>query len=191
MRLLFFIGHHLYLRGIWWSSYSSVAPRRRVLQWDWTMCSKCRHHSRFSSEHNWKTSSLIQKHLDWKLISASESYNICNSTSILKLDITIFSHVLVEWDMSQANPTTLNVCEVPIIVPQTIDHTNLKSHENDFVHFRLSEYERYSTSGANTSRDVVVSWPNNSTRSNHNGMSPCHCHHFVLNCWVMKLPQFY
>jgi hypothetical protein len=57
--------------------------------------------------------------------------------------------------MSQADLTIINICEVRIIVPQTVGHTKLELHEIVLFIFLFQKMKKNSMSGANTSRNVV------------------------------------
>jgi hypothetical protein len=54
-----------------------------VLQWDWTICSRYRCHTRFSKDHNWEISYDLSKK---ERIITVEFCKLCILSSIMKLD---------------------------------------------------------------------------------------------------------
>ena len=62
---------------------------RHVSRWDWTLCSKYRHHSKFDrwTQPTWKTYMNVSNR---RGIFTLTSYNFYTSTLNLKLDMTIF-----------------------------------------------------------------------------------------------------
>ena len=61
-------------------------PKRHVLLWDQTMCSKNRHHSRFDRQHNWEG---LCDHFKRKRIFTLTICNCSISIPVLKFEITI------------------------------------------------------------------------------------------------------
>ena len=79
---LFLLGHQN-LSGI---CKELVVKNGDQWQWDWTMCSEYRHHSRCNIQHNWEGTC---DYLKRKRILTLTSYNFCISSPIVKLEMTI------------------------------------------------------------------------------------------------------